>query len=375
MVSSRSIVALIVLALSAICFRQVEAQAAGQDSADDPCAYAPVGSSYSVGLHVAGVFIIMVTSSIGVFGAIFLGTHDKYGKNSVIIGAIQILKYFGIGIVVSTAWIHLLADAYSNFLNPCLVGDTWINYGANFPGWIAIGSAVTVQVLEYFAMSRQYRLIDQRQNSLPQNGDYQAEESADAKLTVQSPQATADQDITLKQAVGHSCLDEQDTPQLQASRNIGTVMLECGVVFHSVVIGLALGTIVDGWSTLLAAIVFHQLFEGMALGTRISGTSYQKLTKYLGMGIWYPLTTPFGIALGIGIRYTYNENSQTAILIQAFLDSAAGGILMYNGYVQLVAVEMNHNPAFYRYSGQWKLSLYIAFILGLAAMSIIGLWA
>lgn len=156
----------------------------------------------------------MVTSSIGVFGAIFLGTHDKYGKNSVIIGAIQILKFFGIGIVVSTAWIHLLADAYSNFLNPCLVGDTWINYGANFPGWIAIGSAVTVQVLEYFAMSRQYRLIDQRQNSLPQNGDYQAEESADAKLTLQSPQATADQDITLKQAVGHSCLDEQDTPQL-----------------------------------------------------------------------------------------------------------------------------------------------------------------
>jgi zinc transporter 1/2/3 len=71
--------------------------------------------------------------------------------------------------------------------------------------------------------------------------------------------------------------------------------------------------------------VFHQLFEGMALGTRISGTSYKKLTKYLGMGIWYPLTTPFGIALGIGIRYTYNENSQTAILIQAFLDSAAGG--------------------------------------------------
>lgn len=102
-------------------------------------------------------------------------------------------------------------------------------------------------------------------------------------------------------------------------------MLECGVIFHSVVIGLALGTIVDGWGTLLAAIVFHQLFEGMALGTRIAATSYSKMMKFFGMGIFYPLTTPFGIALGIGIRYTYNENSQTAILIQGFLDSAAGG--------------------------------------------------
>jgi len=375
MAISCSLVALATVALLSVSIPQVAAQAAGQGTSQDACAFIPIDSSYDLGLHVAGVFIILVTSALGTFGSIFLSTHDKYGKNGIIIGAIQILKFFGIGVVIATAWIHLLADAYSNFLNPCLVGDTWINYGANFPGWIALASALAVQILEYFAMSREYRLIDRRENELPKNVDHKVDQSTDAQLGIKSEQSSSDRDVTLHEVVRHHGFEEDISPQLQASRNIGTIMLECGVIFHSVIIGLALGTIIDGWSTLLAAIVFHQLFEGMALGTRIAATTYSKFVKFFGMGIFYPITTPFGIALGIGIRYTYNANSQTAILIQAILDSAAGGILMYNGYVQLVAVEMNHNPRFFRYSGKWKASLYGAFILGLFAMSLIGLWA
>ncbi|KAH8554054.1 Zinc/iron permease [Umbelopsis sp. PMI_123] len=378
MTISRSTLSLVITAvILSTSVAQVAAQAAGQGTSQDACAFVPIDSTYDVGLHVAGVFIILVTSAIGTFSSIYLGTHDRYGKNAYIIGAIQILKFFGIGVVVSTAWIHLLADAYSNFLNPCLVGDTWINYGANFPGWIAIASSLTVQILEYFVMSREYRLIDRRENDLPQTTSYKVDQTGHVQIQSTDKQVNgpSENDVTLQEVIGHNLLDDDNSPQMQASRNIGTVMLECGVIFHSVVIGLALGTIVDGWSTLLAAIVFHQLFEGMALGTRIAATSYSKLTKFIGMGLFYPITTPFGIALGIGIRYTYNANSQTAILIQGFLDSAAGGILMYNGYVELVAVEMNHNPRFHRYSGWWKFWLYVAFILGLAAMSIIGLWA
>ena len=93
------------------------------------------------------------------------------------------------------------------------------------------------------------------------------------------------------------------------------------------------------------------------------------------MGIWYPLTTPLGIAIGIGLRYTYNPNSETAVIVQGVMDSLSGGILMYNGYVELVAVEMNHNPRFHRFTPTWKLYLYSSFILGLASMSIVGLWA
>lgn len=93
------------------------------------------------------------------------------------------------------------------------------------------------------------------------------------------------------------------------------------------------------------------------------------------MGFLYPITTPIGIAIGICVRFTYNSNSQTAILVQGVFDSISAGILVYNGYVELVAVEMNHNRKFHKYPDTWKVYLYIAFILGLASMSIVGLWA
>jgi hypothetical protein len=117
---------------------------------------------------------------------------------------------------VSTAWIHLLADAYSNFLNPCLVGDTWINYGANFPGWIAIAASLMVQILEYFAMSREYRLIDRHQNELPQTNDYKVDETGIAHIQSanKSLHGPSENDDTLQVVVGHNLLDEDESPQM-----------------------------------------------------------------------------------------------------------------------------------------------------------------
>ncbi len=43
--------------------------------------------------------------------------------------------------------------------------------------------------------------------------------------------------------------------------------------------------------------------------------------KYVVMAAIFALTTPFGIALGIGIRTTYNENSSTALAVNGVLES------------------------------------------------------
>lgn len=198
---------------------------AGESS--DACAFVPIDDTYNVGLHVGGVFIILVTSSIGIFTAIFLGTHDRFGKHPLVIGAIQLLKFFGVGVVVSTAWIHLLADAYSNFLNPCLVGDAWVNYGANFPGWIAIAASLTVQILEYFAMSREYRLIDRRQNELPHNNSIKVDETGNGLQALnKSANGRGEDNVTLKEVVGHNLLDEDESPQMVSSR-----LLLCDITF------------------------------------------------------------------------------------------------------------------------------------------------
>ena len=56
---------------------------------------------------------------------------------------------------------------------------------------------------------------------------------------------------------------------------IGVFVLELGVVFHSVIIGLTLATTEwegddDKFYVLFPVIVFHQLFEGLGLGSRLA---------------------------------------------------------------------------------------------------------
>jgi len=171
--------------------------------------------------------------------------------------------------------------------------------------------------------------------------------------------------------VAHAINDDTD-----AVKDIGTLILELGILVHSVIIGLALGVSTSEFDSLIIAICFHQLFEGIALGTRIAELRNVKtLCKKLGLGFAYPITTPLGIAIGIGIRFSYNPESYVALLFQGILDSLSAGILIYNAYVELIAIEMNHNNKFRALSMPRKLSYFAAMYIGAAAMAIIGIWA
>lgn len=49
----------------------------------------------------------------------------------------------------------------------------------------------------------------------------------------------------------------------------------------------------------------------------------------------YGLTTPIGIAVGLGVRTTYNPDSTTASIVSGTLDSLSSGILIYTGLVEV----------------------------------------
>lgn len=49
----------------------------------------------------------------------------------------------------------------------------------------------------------------------------------------------------------------------------------------------------------------------------------------------YGLTTPIGIAAGLGVRTSYNPNSATASIVSGVLDSLSAGILIYTGIVEV----------------------------------------
>ena len=49
----------------------------------------------------------------------------------------------------------------------------------------------------------------------------------------------------------------------------------------------------------------------------------------------YGITTPIGIAIGLGIRSTYNPGSTTASIVSGVLDAFSAGILIYTGLVEV----------------------------------------
>ncbi|KAJ3349756.1 hypothetical protein HDU83_000293 [Entophlyctis luteolus] len=106
-----------------------------------------------------------------------------------------------------------------------------------------------------------------------------------------------------------------------ATKEITTVILELGILFHSMIIGVTLGvTPDDSFTTLLVAVCFHQMFEGMALGVLLAELDLSRRSKSL-LALMYPLTTPAGIVIGILVRNQYNENASGLVLTQGILDS------------------------------------------------------
>jgi solute carrier family 39 (zinc transporter), member 1/2/3 len=155
------------------------------------------------------------------------------------------------------------------------------------------------------------------------------------------------------------------------------LVLEFGVIFHSVIIGLNLGVAGSEFNTLYPVLVFHQSFEGLGIGARMSAIPFPKryswwLPWFLCAG--YGLTTPISIAIGLGLRTTYNSGSFVARVISGVLDSTSAGILIYTGLVELLARDFLFNPELTRSSRRLAFMVFNVF-LGAALMALLGKWA
>ncbi|KAF9275824.1 high-affinity Zn(2+) transporter zrt1 [Mortierella alpina] len=161
-----------------------------------------------------------------------------------------------------------------------------------------------------------------------------------------------------------------------SQRRISTYILEAGVASHSVVIGVALGVSADAEFTgLLVALVFHQFFEGFALGARIAELDFESTMNHYLLALVFSLTTPIGAALGIVISSSYDPTSVAALLTEGILDAISTGILLYMGYVNLLAVEFNLNGEIRRESNRVKAMCFLALWMGVAVMAVIGIYA
>ncbi|KAF9911989.1 high-affinity Zn(2+) transporter zrt1 [Linnemannia zychae] len=177
------------------------------------------------------------------------------------------------------------------------------------------------------------------------------------------------QEVGHSHAHGLSLLDE-------SQRRISTYILEAGIAAHSVIIGVSLGVSTGSEFTgLLIALVFHQFFEGFALGARIADLAFDTTYTHYILALIFSLTTPTGVAIGIGISSSYSANSKSSLLVEGIFDSISTGILLYMGYVNLLAIEFNLNGEIRKESKKVKSLCFLALWAGAAVMGIIGRFA
>ena len=153
-----------------------------------------------------------------------------------------------------------------------------------------------------------------------------------------------------------------------------SLTFECGIIFHSIFIGLTLGITSDPDTAraLAVALCFHQACEGMALGATMVKAEYSVI-KYAILGIIFVLVTPIGVAIGVGVGSAYQSESPLALGFEGGFDSLSAGILIYNAIADLILPTFSEEEM---PSGIWlQAAAMCAMFAGAAIMSLIGKWA
>lgn len=155
------------------------------------------------------------------------------------------------------------------------------------------------------------------------------------------------------------------------------LLLEAGILFHSVFIGMAL-SVATGTSfvVLLVAISFHQTFEGFALGSRISAIRFPiGSPKPWLMALAYGTTTPIGQAIGLAIHTLYDPFSQTGLLMVGFMNAISSGLLLFAGLVELLAEDFLSDESYITLQGKRRLQACGSVVAGAMLMALVGAWA
>ncbi|KAF9579312.1 high-affinity Zn(2+) transporter zrt1 [Lunasporangiospora selenospora] len=395
-------------------------------------------SQYDLGLHIACIFIILSASGLGVFLPVIA---SKFKSLRFSANVLMLSKQFGTGIILSTAFIHMLPAAMSNLSSPCLGPLFSENYTA-FGGLFILLSSLFMHCIEFIAVEHNERrmrdsagtlesgLVERNLGELgAKKGDAPSTSCPGHTITIAgaksfsgscSSVSSCDSDQESQEPKGclspamkssRSSVTKQASPKLnealaeemrddvqikhhhpiqesghshshglslldKSQRRISTYILEAGIMAHSVIIGVSLGVSYgSNFTGLMIALVVHQFFEGFALGARIAELDFETTYTHYIMALIFSLTTPTGVAIGIGIASSYSAKSSSALLVEGIFDSISTGILLYMGYVNLLAVEFNLNSEIRSQSKKLKTLCFLALWAGAAVMAVIGRFA
>ncbi|QSL66079.1 hypothetical protein MERGE_003217 [Pneumocystis wakefieldiae] len=314
-------------------------------------------------LRISSIFVVLFFSCIGVFFPLF-SYRIRVLKVSELLHLF--IKHFGAGVIIGTALIHLLEPAIENLrFSPCLVG-IWKEY--DFSAIIIMAGMLVIFLLKIFSL----RYIDPKY----------FEKYLSTTLTSHTHAPDSDKNPSnirndLSDNTKEDKLQKQGPGKYTIKENLITLfMLELGIIFHSVIIGLTIAaTGKERFLTLYIVLIFHQMFEGLSLGARIFDYIHHnsKLCSFL-FALIYAISTPVSIAIGLLVKGANNLQSSTPVIVSGVLNALSSGILLYTAIADLLAYDFIFRSELR--DGKLVKLLYAIFciILGFAAMAITGRW-
>lgn len=163
--------------------------------------------------------------------------------------------------------------------------------------------------------------------------------------------------------------DEEDPFTVDPAKfrmmNLNITLLEGGILFHSVFVGMTISITTDGFITLLVAIIFHQFFEGLGLGSRIAAVPYKpKALKPWVLVVAFGTTCPIGQVIGLVTRDSYDQGSAFALILVGFFNAFSSGLLIYAALVDLLAEDFLSEEAQELMDKSMKIKAFIYVLLG-----------
>ncbi|KJZ71598.1 hypothetical protein HIM_08992 [Hirsutella minnesotensis 3608] len=375
-------------------------------------------ANYDMPLHVGALLIIWVVSSLG---CAFPIVAAKFPGLRIPRRFFFAVRHFGTGVLIATAFVHLLPTAFVSLGNPCL-GDFWTKQYQAMPGAIALAAIFLVSIIEMI-LHPSRRITPSKgdssgngKSSGPSSGGHLCSSTAMLPFRDMGPlsgrasslaqglsqlnhssaidgeattfEAGGGGDVekhpnsrTEPEAVdqdGESHQEQRLSPEMRRRKErLQCILLEMGILFHSIFIGMALSVSVGAdFIVLLIAIVFHQTFEGLALGARIAAIEWESLTwQPWAMAIAYGCTTPIGQAIGLATHTLYSPDSEIGLIVVGVMNAISAGLLTFASLIELLSEDFLSDESWRVLRGKSRVMACILVFFGAFFMSLVGAWA
>ncbi|KAF5099592.1 hypothetical protein D0Z00_001602 [Geotrichum galactomycetum] len=360
-----------------------------------------------MGLRISSVFVVFIASLLGVMLPLVASRVERINLPSWVY---FFARYFGSGVIVATAFIHLLFEANENLSSPCLpdafrdfpyaygialvgifgtflielvtkfkIAEKARKAGVKAPVHTHGPNALAVEGSTVELCERKSRNPDQASHNRVNQSDLEITSAVEASSGAPKDDSASDQQSVKQPAVltTTSLATSPVTDHKLVVQISNICLLEFGIVFHSIFVGLTVAVSGAEFKTLYPVIVFHQMFEGLGLGARLDSTPWSPQNEWVAwlFAIMFSITTPLGIAIGLGIRTSFELNSPRALITNGVFDAISAGILIYTSLVELMGAEFLHSEEFEHASLKTVLGAYTWMALGAILMALIGAWA